>query len=428
MKRQKLTAGRVRDFECPAETKQAFLWDNVVPGLGVRSTKGAKVFIFQGRLDGKTIRLKIGDTRTWVIDSTDNDTPGARQEARRLQRLIDKGIDPRLEKKDRIAETRKRQAEAVQQEETVSDAWKAYLKARKEKWSKRHYQDHVDLSSAGGEKRKKGKGNKKAGPLAQLMEKRLIDLTPSVIEAWVKSEAPNRGARIRLAFSLLRAFLNWCDAQKEYKNLVSKNPCTNLVRREFVPRMKPKADCLQKEQLAEWFKAIRALDNPVISAFLQSLLLTGARRNELSSLKWKDLDLKWNGMTIRDKVEGQRVIPLTPYVKKLLTPLPRRNLYVFSSLTSKSGRISEPRHAHDRALAVAGINGLTIHGLRRSFGTLSEWAEVPAGVVEQIQGHKPLTTPEKYYRKRPLDLLRMWHVKIEKLILDEAEIQQPKNE
>jgi hypothetical protein len=30
-------------------------------------------------------------------------------------------------------------------------------------------------------------------------------------------------------------------------------------------------------------------------------------------------------MTIRDKVEGLRVIPLTPYVSALLAALPRRN-------------------------------------------------------------------------------------------------------
>ena len=111
MARQKLTAGRVRNFECPPETKQAFLWDSEVPGLGVRVTPGAKVYIYQGRLDGKTLRLKIGDIRTWVIDSTNPDKPGARQEARRLQGLIDQGIDPRLEKQKRITDTNQQKAE-----------------------------------------------------------------------------------------------------------------------------------------------------------------------------------------------------------------------------------------------------------------------------------------------------------------------------
>ena len=47
------------------------------------------------------------------------------------------------------------------------------------------------------------------------------------------------------------------------------------------------------------------------------------------------------------------------------------------------------------------------------------------GVVAQIQGHKPSALAEKHYRRRPLDLLRMWHTKIEGWILEQAGIKQP---
>jgi integrase len=67
----------------------------------------------------------------------------------------------------------------------------------------------------------------------------------------------------------------------------------------------------------------------------------------------------------------------------------------------------------------------SIHGLRRSFGTLAEWVECPAGVSAQIMGHKPSAAAEKHYRVRPLDLLRQWHTKIEGWILNEAGIEQP---
>ena len=35
-------------------------------------------------------------------------------------------------------------------------------------------------------------------------------------------------------------------------------------------------------------------------------------------------------------------------------------------------------------------------------------------------GHKPSAIAEKHYRKRPIDLLRQWHTKIEEFILKEA--------
>lgn len=66
---------------------------------------------------------------------------------------------------------------------------------------------------------------------------------------------------------------------------------------------------------------------------------------------------------------------------------------------------------------------MSIHGLRRSFGTLSEWVECPAGVVAQIMGHKPSAIAEKHYIRRPIDLLRMWHTKIEVWMLGQAGIE-----
>lgn len=94
----------------------------------------------------------------------------------------------------------------------------------------------------------------------------------------------------------------------------------------------------------------------------------------------------------------------------------------------RCGRTS-PRaaHPHNRALTIAALPPLSLHGLRRSFGTLSEWVEMPVGIVAQIQGHKPSATAEKHYRRRPLDLLRQWHTTLEGWILEQAGIPQPEH-
>ena len=74
------------------------------------------------------------------------------------------------------------------------------------------------------------------------------------------------------------------------------------------------------------------------------------------------------------------------------------------------------------ACRASGLDGLTLHGLRRSFKSLTEWLEVPVGVVAQIQGHKPSATAEKHYTVRPLELLRVHHERIEAWILEQAGI------
>jgi integrase len=152
--------------------------------------------------------------------------------------------------------------------------------------------------------------------------------------------------------------------------------------------------------------------------------LTGARREEMAGLRWEDVDFQWRSLHVADKVETEtgRIIPLTPYLASLLAALPRRNEWVFSSPSAADGKLAEPRIAHNKALAAAGLPHVTIHGLRRSFGTLCEWVEMPSGISAQIMGHAPSALAEKHYRRRPLDLLRVWHDKIEAWVLEQAGI------
>ena len=111
MQRERLTPERIRRFACPEGAKQVFLWDTEAPRLAVRATAGAKSFIFEAKLDRRTIRATIGDVRAWNLDD-------ARAEARRLQTLIDQGTDPREQKRERIAaaEAKRAAAEAAKAE------------------------------------------------------------------------------------------------------------------------------------------------------------------------------------------------------------------------------------------------------------------------------------------------------------------------
>lgn len=436
MAKIKLTAGRIRDFECPADKAQAFLWDSEAPGLAVRATASTKAFIFQGRLNGKDMRLTIGDVRTWAIEGQGS----AREEARRLQRLIDTGIDPRQDKQERAAIVEAKREDARRQDVTVSDAWAAYLADRRPKWGARHYLNHLNMTKEGGQPRKRGrrKGEPKTtmpGPLVPLLALKLPELDAEAVKAWLKPLAARTPTQAAQTYRALRAFVGWCADSPAYASITHKDACNSRMARDTLPKAKAKDDCLQREQLAAWFAGVRKIRNPVISAYLQTLLLTGPRRDELAGLQWGDVDFQWKSITIKDKVEGQRVIPLTPYVASLLAPLPRRKdkdgnpvPWVFSSPTAASGRLQEPRIQHVKALTDGGLPHISLHGLRRSFGTLSEWVEAPVGVVAQIMGHKPSALAEKHYRRRPLDLLRMWHVKIEGWMLEQAGLEQPKEE
>lgn len=446
MAKVSFTAGRVQDFKCPPDKQQTFLWDSVTEGLGLRATVGSKNYVFQGKLAGQAIRIKIGGLDRCTIDD-------ARKEARSLKAQLDKGLDPRQVKAEKVAASVATREKAKVKQAQALDAWGDYIKARASKWSERHRFDHESMARLGGEKVTRGRRNNaegitEAGILRPLLVLPLPAITRDTVAAWLEPEAIKRPTRARLAVSLLATFLRWCGDRPDYRDQVNQDACQRI--KQDLPKQKAKDDCLQREQLPLWFDHVRQIPNTTHASYLQCLLLTGARREEMAGLRWDDVDFQWNSITIRDKVEGERTIPLTPYVASLMQALKRINEtppnvteitrrkakgekwqpseWVFSSASAANGRLQEPRINHNKALTAAGLPDLSIHGLRRSFGTLCEWVEVPAGISAQIMGHKPSATAEKHYRRRRLDLLRMWHTKIEGWILEQAGIEQPSTE
>ena len=354
--------------------------------------------------------------------------------------MTNKGIDPRQVKADQIesdktkAQAKKDQAlaEVLQtkmEAVTVGKAWLEYITERKDakegkenSWSPRHFKDHIKMVHKGGVQRKRSDKLTEPAPLSSLVDLRLVDITADKVNEWANVEASKRPTQARLAFRLLRAFLSWCMTHKVYGQIITVNAAKNEVARKRLGKPQTKNDVLQREQLSSWFAAVREINNPVISAYLQTLLLTGRRREQIAELRWTDIDFQWNKITMNDKTERNASIPLTPYVANLLQLLPRRNKYVFSSPTANTGYLADPSDAHRKACADACLE-LTLHGLRRSFASLTEWIEMPAGIAAQIQGHAPQGVREQNYVRRSLDLLRMWHIKIEAWILEEANIQ-----
>jgi integrase len=460
-KRINFTVGRVADFQHDGPAQQSFLWDASTAGLGIRATAGAKSYIFEKRLNGRTVRVTIGNTDSWAL-------PKAREEARSLSTLIDQGIDPR--------EVKRAKAAVIERDTLlVKTVWTRFLAENKGRWSERHYRDNVYHS-----REPKDGVESTAGILWPLLQLRLVDINAQALVKWHSSavdtfnnkvasaekarrdaaealkkweadttkrknarrpkvKLSNIGmsnAALRQGFINFRAFWNWACQLDEYEGIsdssIFKHPSLKGTTKQT-----PKSDSLQKEDLSTWFEAVRGITNQSISTYLQILFLLGCRRNELTRLQWSNVDFAKGEIWLRDKVEQEtgRVVPMTNYVRYILDRLPRatkedktRNPavadWVFFSPTAASGHLEEPRIPHARAVKAAGLEHVSLHGLRRSFGTLSEWmVGIPPGITAQVQGHKPSATIEKHYRKRPVSLLAEWMQKYEDWILSEAGIQ-----
>ena len=421
-----LTHERLGLAACPPKLPFVLVRDADKKGLRLRVTKaGGKHWQFETRIKGKLFTRALGE---WPAVSIDD----AKAEAHRLRGLTEKGIDPREGEREQqqakaaaLAEQAAAAIAATAQALTVGAIWPRYLAEgrpkRKDAW-KPGYRASLDVMAApGGVPKKRGKGMTRPGPLHPLLSLALVEVTEDALQEWFEREAKAGRHQATRALMMFRGFLRWCAARPEFRQLVNRDAGKAPAILENLPANTKRTDAIEAAQLPGWWKGVEQLSNRTASVYLKALLLTGARKEELAGLTWANVDFQWRKLTIADKVAQTRTIPLSPYLAQQLMTLPRTNGFVFAS-AGKAGRIADSRASHTKALLSAGIDGLTIHGLRRTFSLLGEAAGAPAGAIAQVMGHAPSATAEGY-RPRSLDALRPYLERIEAHILAGAGVQ-----
>jgi len=338
--------------------------------------------------------------------------------------MVDAGTDPRELERQQEAERAAQVVAAAAHALTVGDLWPRYLNEghpkRKDAWKPGYRADIESMAAPGGVPKKRGQGVTRPGPLFPLMALALGAVTEDALQVWFEREALASKHQAARALMMFRGFLRWCAARPEYRKLIDRDAGRAPAILENLPANIKRTDALEAAQVPGWWAGVEQLSNRTAGVYLRALLLTGARKEELAGLTWANVDFQWRKLTIADKVDATRTIPLTDYLAQVLGMLPRVNEFVFAS-TGKMGRIADTRKSHASALKSAAIEGLTIHGLRRSFSLLGEAAGAPAGAIAQVMGHKPSATAEGY-RPRSVDALRPFLAKIEAHILEQAGI------
>lgn len=252
--RVRLTAKRVEDFKCPTGKSQAFLWDTDARSLLLRATPtGRKTFAFEGRLNGESIRINIGTATDWSIEQ-------ARTCAAEYKQQVDAGQDPREIKKARLAEKAAQAAEAMARATTVGDLWPTYLvegkPKRRDEWKPRYQLDLQLMSSPGGEKKVRGKGLTRPGPLFPLLALPLIEINEDTLKTWHDKEAKAGKHQAARALMMFRGFLRWCAIKPEYRGLVDANAGKAPALLESLPSMKRRTDALEAAQVEGWWSGV----------------------------------------------------------------------------------------------------------------------------------------------------------------------------
>ena len=350
-------------------------------------TTGGKVFYYRRKLNGKAVVVRLGDFPALSIENA------RMKAAESASTIVVKSINPNEARRE------KKSAELTFRE--AFDSYMTYAGSRKKKPHQESTANNYRRSF--GQHFGSGSDAKPTSP--KWADTPLSSITPEQVTGWYGRAADESITSANSAVAVGRAVFTYTikSVRKSDRSAVYHfNPFAEVEQDEAAPRNTR----ILSDQLPEWFKAVKALRNQTTQDYLITLLLTGMRRRECSTLTWDRIDFSQGTVTIGERIQrgGKRetgsenrtkagnvlVLPLSDY---LLSMLKRRhdatpeNQWVFPSPNSKAGYILEPKTAIAAIHKRCGIK-CSPHGLRRTFATLAhDKAKVPFLQVKRLMNH-----------------------------------------
>ncbi len=358
--------------------RDLYLWDNEVPGFGLRiRPSGSKSYIVAFRIGGRGGQQRRRLIGKPSIISTDK----ARQTARLMVAQAKSGKDPIAAV---IAEQRKiklREVTAIFLAEFV-DVERKPSYARE---CRRLFDRHI---------------------LVKFGTRPLTDLTRSEIARWHHQEMRNTPFQANRCLAVLSRLMSW-SARHGYRNQGAGNPCQYIEKfREPKRERYLSADELQR--LAAAFEVVQhgplpgtKLPNRRLSpsgiCAIRLLLLTGARRDEIRTLRWQHVDLDRQALLLPDSKTGQRTILLSDLAVELIRQLPKHagNPFVFAG--AKTGTaIADLERPWHKIRKLAGLDDVRLHDLRHTFASIAAGAGHSLPIIGRLLGHTQATTTARY--------------------------------
>jgi integrase len=369
----KLTPAMIAGATGPADGKAYnLIADSEVIGLGLRTTKaGAKAWTFSYRSHaGKSRRMTIGNASDWPLKL-------ARDEARRLRRLVDTGHDPMAER---------HQSRAAP---TVTDLviqWRTDAAPKKRPRSlvddESMIMQHI-LPALGGLK----VADVKRADIDKLH--RRITATGATVRA-------NRV--VALLSRMFNLSVIW--------EMRSDNPVKGIERNPETARHR----YLEGNELERLLAAVAAHRNRQTAHVVELLLLTGARRSEVLTMRWDQLDLAngvWTKPASATKQARLHRIPLSAPARQVLMEIRQAaeakaekyhrdpSPWVFSTRYG-GGPLTDIKRVWAAICRTAGITDLHLHDLRHAYATFLASAGLSLPIIGRLLGHTQAATTNRY--------------------------------
>ena len=350
---QKFTKTLLSGLVAPAAGKRQVIYDTEIPKLAMRITPtGVRAFYVVKRLGGAMVWLKLGTFPDMTCEQ-------ARNEAGKVLGEFAKGENPAAVKR------------AVKAELNFGEAFDDFLERKRKRdgsalsdKTKRDYKDLLRLYLDG------------------IKGKRLSAIERTEIKAIHARTTKKSAAQADRVVAVVSAVFTFMLAHERFSG---QNPAIRIQKNPAPSRDR----FLQADELTPFFKALSESSNENMRDFFLLALLTGARRANVSAMRWVEVDLTAGVWHIAKTKNGTpQTVTLSP---EAVTVLESRKAgsgeFVFPG-AGKSKHIVEPKKAWATLLKAAGIENLRIHDLRRTLGSWQARTGSSLPIIGKSLNHK----------------------------------------
>ena len=358
---------RTVDALKPTPERDVLLWDDELPGFGVRCRpSGAKVYFLKYRVQGSRQRwLTLGPHG--VLTPTT-----ARARALREKAAVGDGADPSGERQKR------------RREETIATVADRYVRE--------HVMAH-NKPSTQTEVRRIVETRINPG----LGSVKITLLSRADVKAWhtSMSATPYKANR---ALAYLSKMLSLAATDWELRE---SNPCIGIKR--FPERARERF--FSDDELSRIGTALAAAERdgtelPGFILLVRLLAITGMRLGEALRLSWDDVDIGARAIRLPDAKAGARTVHLGAAAVAVLDAVEERSFYVvngFDPLQPLS--VGSAHRAWTRLCSNAAISNARLHDLRHTAGTFAALAGANAFAVRDLLGHRTLAMTSRYVER-----------------------------
>jgi len=173
------------------------------------------------------------------------------------------------------------------------------------------------------------------------------------------------------------------------------NPAADIERNPETARER----YLTGAELERFLSTLDALADWQAATIFRILLLTGARKGEVLSMRWSDIDLDgavWSRPATATKIKDRPRAPLSKAAIALLRSLPHCGVFVFPSPHQAGEHRTELRPAWRLVCRLAQLENFHVHDIRHSFASFAVQSGASLEVIGALLGHRHPATTSRY--------------------------------